>query len=95
MSLINSTLKPFKATAFHNGEFVEVTDETVKGQWSVFFFYPADFTFVCPTELGDLADVYQEFRKIGVEIYSVSTVSTSRTRPGTTRRTRSRKSSTR
>jgi peroxiredoxin (alkyl hydroperoxide reductase subunit C) len=73
MSLINSTLKPFKATAFHNGEFVEVTDETVKGQWSVFFFYPADFTFVCPTELGDLADVYQEFRKIGVEIYSVST----------------------
>jgi peroxiredoxin (alkyl hydroperoxide reductase subunit C) len=73
MSLINSTLTPFKATAFHNGEFVEVTDETVKGQWSVFFFYPADFTFVCPTELGDLADVYQEFRKIGVEIYSVST----------------------
>src|SRR6188472_3701706 len=73
MSLINTSLKAFTATAFHNGEFVEVTDETVKGQWSVFFFYPADFTFVCPTELGDLADLYQEFRKIGVEIYSVST----------------------
>jgi len=73
MSLINTSLKAFTATAYHNGEFVEVTDETVKGQWSVFFFYPADFTFVCPTELGDLADLYQEFRKIGVEIYSVST----------------------
>jgi peroxiredoxin len=73
MSLVNTTLKPFKATAYHNGEFVEVTDETVKGRWSVFFFYPADFTFVCPTELGDLADVYDEFKKLGVEIYSVST----------------------
>ena len=35
--------------------------------------YPADFTFVCPTELGDLADNYAEFKKLGVEIYSVST----------------------
>ncbi|MBK1674140.1 peroxiredoxin [Ectothiorhodospira shaposhnikovii] len=73
MSLINTAVKPFKATAFHNGEFVEVTDESIKGKWSVFFFYPADFTFVCPTELGDLADNYAEFQKLGVEIYSVST----------------------
>ncbi|SEP93873.1 peroxiredoxin (alkyl hydroperoxide reductase subunit C) [Ectothiorhodospira magna] len=73
MSLINTPVKPFKATAFHNGEFVEVTDESIKGKWSVFFFYPADFTFVCPTELGDLADNYAEFQKLGVEIYSVST----------------------
>ncbi|EHQ51987.1 MULTISPECIES: alkyl hydroperoxide reductase subunit C [Ectothiorhodospira] len=73
MSLINTEVKPFKATAFHNGEFVEVTDESIKGKWSVFFFYPADFTFVCPTELGDLADNYAEFQKLGVEIYSVST----------------------
>ncbi len=65
-SIINTTVKPFKATAFHNGEFVQVTDETIKGQWSVFFFYPADFTFVCPTELGDLADKYEQLQKMGV-----------------------------
>jgi len=73
MSLINTEIKPFKATAYHDGEFVEVTEATVKGKWSVFFFYPADFTFVCPTELGDLADHYAEFQKMGVEIYGVST----------------------
>jgi peroxiredoxin (alkyl hydroperoxide reductase subunit C) len=73
MSLINTEIKPFKATAYHNGKFVEVSEQTVKGKWSVFFFYPADFTFVCPTELGDLADNYAEFQKLGVEIYGVST----------------------
>ncbi len=73
MSLINSEIKPFKATAFHGGQFVEVSEASVKGKWSVFFFYPADFTFVCPTELGDLADHYAEFQKAGVEIYGVST----------------------
>jgi len=73
MSLINSEIKPFKATAYHNGKFVEVTDASVKGKWSVFFFYPADFTFVCPTELGDMADLYAEYQKLGVEVYSVST----------------------
>ena len=73
MSLINTLIKPFRATAYHDGEFIEVTDESVKGKWAVFFFYPADFTFVCPTELGDLADHYTEFQKLGVEIYGVST----------------------
>ncbi|MGQ7249183.1 alkyl hydroperoxide reductase subunit C [Halomonas sp. V046] len=73
MSLINTVVKPFSATAFHNGEFVDVTEESLKGKWSIFFFYPADFTFVCPTELGDLADNYEEFKRLGVEIYSVST----------------------
>ena len=73
MSLINSEIKPFTATAYHNGKFTEVSDVSVKGKWSVFFFYPADFTFVCPTELGDLADQYAEFQKLGVEIYGVST----------------------
>lgn len=73
MSLVNSAIKPFKTTAFHNGEFVEVSDATLRGKWSVVFFYPADFTFVCPTELGDLADNYAIFQKLGVEIYSVST----------------------
>ncbi|WP_304640638.1 alkyl hydroperoxide reductase subunit C [Pseudomonas sp.] len=73
MSVINTQIKPFKAQAFKNGEFLEVTDADVKGKWAVFFFYPADFTFVCPTELGDVADYYDEFQKLGVEIYSVST----------------------
>lgn len=73
MSLINTEVKPFKATAFHNGEFVEVTEADLKGKWSVVFFYPADFTFVCPTELGDLADNYAELKSRDVEVYSVST----------------------
>lgn len=73
MSLINTEVKPFKATAFKNGKFVEVTEADLKGKWSVVFFYPADFTFVCPTELEDLADNYGAFQKLGVEIYAVST----------------------
>ena len=73
MSLINTSIKPFKATAYHNGKFVEVSDATLKGKWSVVVFYPADFTFVCPTELEDLADHYNEFQTLGVEIYGVST----------------------
>lgn len=73
MSLINSQVKPFAATAYHDGAFVEVSDADLKGKWAVLFFYPADFTFVCPTELGDLADNYATFQELGVEIYSVST----------------------
>jgi peroxiredoxin (alkyl hydroperoxide reductase subunit C) len=73
MSYINYEVQPFKAQAYHDGKFVEVTDQDLRGRWSVLFFYPADFTFVCPTELGDLADNYAEFQKLGVEIYSVST----------------------
>ena len=72
-SIINSSLLPFKATAFHNGEFIEVTEKSVLGKWAIFMFYPADFTFVCPTELGDLADFYSKFQEMGVEVYSVST----------------------
>jgi peroxiredoxin (alkyl hydroperoxide reductase subunit C) len=73
MALINTEIKPFQATAYHNGSFVEVSDEDLRGKWSVVFFYPADFTFVCPTELGDLAEAYEDFKSLGVEIYSVST----------------------
>lgn len=73
MALVNTQIKPFNAMAFKNGEFFDITDEDVKGKWAVFFFYPADFTFVCPTELGDLADKYEEFQKRDVEIYAVST----------------------
>jgi peroxiredoxin (alkyl hydroperoxide reductase subunit C) len=73
MSLINTEIKPFTADAFKDGKFITVSDADLKGKWSVVFFYPADFTFVCPTELEDLADNYAEFQKLGVEIYSVST----------------------
>jgi peroxiredoxin (alkyl hydroperoxide reductase subunit C) len=73
MPIINSQLKPFATTAYRNGEFVEVSDKDLEGTWSIFFFYPADFTFVCPTELGDLADHYEELKGLGVEVYSVST----------------------
>ncbi|KNX38960.1 alkyl hydroperoxide reductase subunit C [Luteipulveratus halotolerans] len=73
MSLINTPIKPFKATAFRNGSFVDVTEADVKDKWAIFFFYPADFTFVCPTELGDLAEQYDELQRLGVEVFSVST----------------------
>jgi NADH-dependent peroxiredoxin subunit C len=73
MSLINTQVKPFKAKAYHQGQFVDVSNSTIAGKWSVFVFYPADFTFVCPTELEDLADNYAEFQKLGVEVYGVST----------------------
>ena len=64
MPLVGSSLEDFKVQSYHNGEFKEVTLESIKGHWSVFVFYPADFTFICPTELGDLADNYEEFKKI-------------------------------
>jgi len=73
MSLIGKSIPEFKAQAFKNGEFVEVTSESVKGKWSIFLFYPADFTFVCPTELEDMQAQYEELKKLGVEVYSVST----------------------
>ena len=73
MSLINTEVLPFTADAFKYGEFIKVSDADLKGKWSVVMFYPADFTFVCPTELEDLADQYEEFQKLGCEVYSVST----------------------
>ena len=72
-TLINTKLPEFTAEAYHGEEFKTIKDEDLKGKWSILFFYPADFTFVCPTELGDMADKYDEFQKMGVEVYSVST----------------------
>ncbi len=73
MSLINTEILPFTAKAYYHDDFVDVSDADLRGKWSVVFFYPADFTFVCPTELEDMADLYDEFQKLGVEIFSVST----------------------
>lgn len=72
-TIINSQAPEFNVQAFHNGSFKTVSSDDIKGKWSVFFFYPADFTFVCPTELVDVADKYAQFQALGVEIYSVST----------------------
>ena len=72
MSLINKEVADFSVQAYQNDSFKTVTKVDILGKWSVFFFYPADFTFVCPTELKDLAQKYPEFQKIGCEIYSVS-----------------------
>ena len=72
-TLINSKIPDFKAQAYHKDNFRTVTQNDLKGKWSIFFFYPANFTFVCPTELGDMADKYEAFQKMGVEVYSVST----------------------
>ena len=72
-SIINSQVPEFKVQAYHNGEFKEVSNADIKGKWAIFFFYPADFTFVCPTELVDMAEKYDQFKAMGVEVYSVST----------------------
>ena len=73
MSLINKEVNEFKVQAYQDNNFRTVTKDDILGKWSVFFFYPADFTFVCPTELEDLANKYGDFKAAGCEIYSVST----------------------
>ena len=73
MSLINTQVQPFKANAFHNGKFIEVTEASLKGKWSVMIFMPAAFTFNCPTEIEDAADNYAAFQKAGAEVYIVTT----------------------
>ncbi|MBV7505072.1 peroxiredoxin [Bacillus sp. sid0103] len=73
MSLIGKEVQAFTAQAYHNGDFITVSEANLKGKWSVVCFYPADFTFVCPTELEDLQNQYATLKDLGVEVYSVST----------------------
>jgi NADH-dependent peroxiredoxin subunit C len=73
MSLINTEIPAFKTNAFHNGKFVEVTEASLKGKWSVVVFMPAAFTFNCPTEVEDAAENYAEFQQAGAEVYIVTT----------------------
>ena len=94
MSLINKEVSPFTVQAYVNNTFKTVTKEDILGKWSVFFFYPADFTFVCPTELEDLANIYGKFQAAGCEIYSASTDTHFVHRPGMTPLSASRSSST-
>ncbi|WCL50465.1 alkyl hydroperoxide reductase subunit C [Leptospira sp. GIMC2001] len=73
MAIINKRIPEFQAEAFKDGKFIQISDKDIIGKWSVFCFYPADFTFVCPTELGDLADHHAQLKEMGVEVFSVST----------------------
>ena len=73
MSLINTQVQPFKVQAFKDGEFVEISDQDLQGKWSVMIFMPAAFTFNCPTEIEDAANHYDEFRKLGTDVYIVTT----------------------
>ena len=95
MSLINKEIGEFTAQAFVNGEFKTVTKEDLLGKWNVLFFYPADFTFICPTELEDLQNNYAKFQEIGCEIYPFPPTRTSLTRRGMTPPSVSRRSPTR
>ena len=73
MSMINKEINDFSVQAYQNGEFKTITKNDIMKEWSLFFFYPADFTFVCPTGLVDIAEKYDQFQAMGVEVYSVST----------------------
>tara|TARA_Y100000034_G_C6823153_1_gene370944 strand:+ start:439 stop:1002 length:564 start_codon:yes stop_codon:yes gene_type:complete len=73
MVRINEDAPDFNADAFVDGEVKKISLSNYKGKWVVLFFYPADFTFVCPTELGELADSYEKIKEMGAEVISVST----------------------
>lgn len=73
MSIINTQVQPFKAQAYKNGKFIEITEHDLKNKWSVLIFMPAAFTFNCPTEVEDAADNYNEFQKLETEVYIVTT----------------------
>ena len=72
MNFIGQEIADFKVRAYQDGETMDVTKQDVLGKWSIFFFYPADFSFVCPTELEALQDNYEAFKQANAEIYSVS-----------------------
>lgn len=73
MSQIKKEISDFRVDVYHEKQFKTLSKQDVLGKWGIFFFYPADFTFVCPTELEDMADKYEQFRALGCEVYAVST----------------------
>lgn len=66
MIKINEKVQEFSSNAFHEGKIKNIKNSDYKGKWMVLFFYPADFTFVCPTELEELADNYEKFREMKI-----------------------------
>lgn len=71
-NLIGQKLPDFKLEAFHKNTIKKIRLSDYRGRWLILLFYPADFTFVCPTELSEAADYYQKFKKEGAEVLSVS-----------------------
>lgn len=73
MVKINEEAPEFWTKAYYNDKIVNIRLSDYKGKWVVLFFYPGDFTFICPTELGELADNYDSLKALGAEVLSVST----------------------
>lgn len=73
MIKIGQKINDFEVDAFQNDSQKKIKFSDLKGKWIVLVFYPADFTFVCPTELEELADKYEEFKKLNAEVLSIST----------------------
>ena len=73
MPIVGKKIPDIKLEAFQNNETKEIKFSDYIGKWLVLLFYPADFTFICPTELSEAADLYDEFQKQGAEVMSVST----------------------
>ncbi|KKU04491.1 MAG: hypothetical protein UX06_C0017G0018, partial [Candidatus Giovannonibacteria bacterium GW2011_GWA2_45_21] len=73
MVKINEKILDFNLDAFYQEQIKKIKLSDYKGKWLILFFYPADFTFVCPTELEELAENYNEIKKLGAEVLSVST----------------------
>lgn len=70
---INDEVPDMELDSLHEGEIKKIKLSDYKGKWAILFFYPADFTFVCPTELEEMANMYEDFKQEGAEILSVST----------------------
>jgi len=72
-TLIGKELSDIKLEAYHGDDIKDISLSDYRGKWLILFFYPADFTFICPTELEEMADHYEAFQKENAEILSVST----------------------
>jgi NADH-dependent peroxiredoxin subunit C len=72
-TLVGKRAPDFSVKAFHQNKFKDIRLSQFRGRWVVLAFYPADFTFICPTELSRFADFYSDFKKLGAEVMSVST----------------------
>jgi alkyl hydroperoxide reductase subunit AhpC len=72
MSLIRKPAPAFVADAWYNNDFTQIDINSYKGKWVVLFFYPLDFTFVCPTEIIAFNNKAKEFREIGCELLACS-----------------------
>lgn len=73
MVMIGMKIPEFNLPAYINGEFKKIASTQLKGKWTVLFFYPLDFTFVCPTELRGFASRFKDFEKLNCQVIAAST----------------------